>query len=458
MLNSYLPKNKNLFPFQQEGIDFLLNSPSRHLYLADDMGLGKTVQGICFLNAINAKNVLIVVPASLRLNWVRELEEWLVNKRLSIKAFLHGSCLNKLSFHPNILVTSYDLLAHNLRVRNYVDSRAWDLMILDEAQAIRGTTSKRTSVVLKLWLKMPRVLAMSGTPMMNSAIDLFPPLSRIVPYLNHVTTTDKELYTNFKSFSDTFTYQFTSSYGINFKGVKNSEKLKKFIREDGGFFIRREKEDVLKDLPNKVYNRFDLPIKVDTLVGSVQEEYMLNHFLLESEEEKNLDQMKKHFASIRRELGEAKALSKLTYEIIDQLVEGSVNNCLVVFFFHKNVRDILHLELKKKGYCVVIHDGHTSNLQKQANVDAFQKGEANIFLAQSEAASGYTVTRANDCLFIEYPWLPTQLSQAVDRIHRIGQVNSVTAHFLVADNKLDKGLVKMLIEKQRAVDKVVNNE
>ncbi len=210
----------------------------------------------------------------------------------------------------------------------------------------------------------------------------------------------------------------------------------------------------MHDMPKKNYNRVDIDLKVTT---TPEEEAYVEQFLeaFEAASDDDGDAIrrkgKKNLSSLRRLLGIAKAGHKDTIAFIDSCVEA--HDCAVVFFYHKAVRDILKEKLAH--YRIVVHDGDTSAVNKQAAVDKFQAGKADIFLAQVEAAIGYTVTRAQDCIYIEYGWLPTDNEQAYARAYRYGQKKIVTGHYVVAArNTLDRKLITMMIKKQKGIDKL----
>lgn len=451
-------ENKEPYPFQIEGVKFLLNSPSPYLYVGDSMGLGKTIQGLLYANSVYADNLLIICPAGLRLNWLLEANLWYKTRRNQGVAILKSADVTRLlqksmqrHYLPSPLIVSYDLLVRNSNLRRYIHKRHWDLMILDEAHYIKNIGSYRTQVVREIWDSCKRVLALSGTPVTNSGLDLFPFLNKAIPKLDYISSESRSVCTFFDLFSDTFTNKYVTTYGIQYKGIKNDEQLNSLLKEEGKFFIRRAKEKVLKDLPEKSYLRYDLDLRVSSNIPEsviVQFEKDLEG---SSDKEAYLARQKKAFGTLRRELGEAKAKSVDVYNYIDDIMLA--NKCALVFFYHKTVRDALKEKLKKK-YALAVHDGDTSAFAKQQAIENFQSGKIDILLAQSESAVGYTATRTQDAIFIEYPWLSTQFNQACDRIYRIGQKNAVSIHMVICTNSLDRTLVQYLIQKQKGIDKL----
>jgi len=461
----------NFFPFQREEIAFMVNSPSLHQYSADSMGLGKSVIALGFANAISAHRLLVVSPAGLRLNWLGKSSIWYDLAKNSGYAILSGEDLYKIErklvmdkgYMPSPLFVSYDMIAKNDRLFNYLRSRTWDLMVLDEASAIRNIEAKRTRRVLTMWAdtkNVKRVLAMDGTPMKNSAKDLFPPLFMMVPGLEYMPTQDRELCANFDDFTDFFTFVYNGQYGTVYKGARNPEHLRDMLRVRGQFFSRHLKKDVMKDLPEKNYERVDLDLTVKADPNDFATAAAVDRFLkaVENDDDEFINGNKKCFGVLRRQLGEAKAASKEALELVSGVLDAG--EPVILYFYHHSVRDAL-IKQYQKAYPdlkIVVHDGTISPLQKQKNIDAFQRGEASILLAQVEAAVGYDAFVASYGFYYEYAYLPGVNEQAIDRMHRYGQKNAVNGYYLVADNAFDRELVKNFIKKHKAINKVIGDE
>lgn len=156
-------------------------------------------------------------------------------------------------------------------------------------------------------------------------------------------------------------------------------------------------------------------------------------------------------ASLRRVLGEAKASHPDTIEYIKLLLDQG--RPVVVFGHHGTVLDILCDRLAK--YKPVRLCQKTKTTQKQSIVDAFQNGDTNLFIGGLKSSSvGITLTRSCDVVFVEIDYVPATMNQALDRVHRIGQKNAVTGHYIVSKNKFDRNIVRLMIDKQKSFEKV----
>lgn len=468
-----LRENLKLRPFQSAGVESMLRSPANKIYLADEQGLGKTISAFEYANRIGAARVLYCCPASLRLNVAREADLWfkVKGKNQYAKAILSSkdfrdvqkkSLVDK-GYKPSPFIVSYDLLVSNEQLRSYVINRKWDLAIFDEVNDCRGVDAQRSWIVHHLAEINPRVLFLSGTPIENSAADIFFPLKALVtapevePYF---TKSEQHLFSDFKLFAQRFTFVKRTKWATEkCIGIRNHEELKGLIKRKNGkddnlFFIRRLKQEVLKDLPDKSYNKIDIDLNVNLSVDNP----FLDRFL-ESFEDDNVaaytkedSPNKKVMGTVRRELGEAVASHPDSYYVPEQLLKNE--QPIVIFAWHRNVIDLIAETLK--AYNPKTLTGETSPKQKQRAVDAIQNGETDLLISNIKAGGvGFNITRPSDVFFFEQDWLPSRIAQATDRLHRMGQKNAVTAHFLVTKNPFHQKFIKAMIQKQRAIDRVI---
>jgi SWI/SNF-related matrix-associated actin-dependent regulator 1 of chromatin subfamily A len=456
-----------LYPFQVTGVNEMLNWPSAHIYNADVMGIGKTIQGLVFANMIGAHRLLVVCLASLRLNWLREANIWFSLTKNSGHAIVTGEDLYAIErklwrdkgFMPSPLIVSYEMIVRNKALYKYIKKREWDLMILDEAHVIRTPTTQTAGKIIDIWQNnCARVLPLSGTPMQNSGADFFTPLSQIVPPLDYLDETTRDLCSDFNAFTGQFCYRFNGRFGVRYRGVRNADQLKRLLRVDGKFFTRRSKEEVKLDLPPKTHSRVDIGLK------NISGRYLTTEELdgiidaVKRQDTGKIKKVEKAHGTMWRELGEAVAAHKDSIEFISSILED--DRPLVLFYFHTAVCNILKKILAKKfpDKVIVTHNGLTTAANKELAVRDFQAGRADIFIAQVRAAAGYTVTRASDAVFVEFDLLSTNNEQAADRLHRIGQQNPCNYWWLIADDPFARKLAKLMIQKDKNIQKVLGDE
>lgn len=411
------------YPFQEAGVEYARTLEAA--IVADEPGLGKTIQGAGWLNAIGARRPLIVCPASLRINWRRELEKWT-------------------TWDPDTTVVSYNEVQ-----RGRLGHVKHDAVVFDEAHYLKNADSKRSEISLKL--PIPRRLFLTGTPVVNRPIELWTLLRSI----------DSSTWGNRTDYGMTYCGGRWNGYEWDFNGASNLLELQKRIRST--CMVRRRKVDVLKDLPAKVRQLIELPaesaVKTDELLAAVRQLWKAKQSALTPAAVAALgphrEVVKAQLAKVRHE----EALSKVPAVIAHcmDLLVGGVEK-LVVFAHHRDVIELLRQGLG--GFGPVVVQGGMTDEQKQAAVDAFQtKPAVRVFIGQlATAGVGLTLTAASTVVFAELDWVPGVMTQCEDRCHRIGQKNSVLVHHLVLDGSLDARIAKSLIRKQAVLDQTLDAE
>ncbi len=432
------PAELQYLPYQEAGIRVMLERENN--LLGDEMGLGKTIQAIGVINSrTEVESVLIITPASLKLNWKRELEKWLT-RRLT---FLVATP----SFYPigsNIVIINYEL------VKKYLEdlsSRRWDLIIGDEIHYCKNRKAQRTKATFSL--SSTYKLALSGTPIENRIEDLWPVLHWMQP----------ETWSSERGFVRTY---------------KNRVgQLQKDLRST--VMIRRLKSEVLTELPPKTRQVIELPAKgVEKIVEAEMEEFRRRQHVIqelkwavqEAKKAGNHEEYKKLIFNLNRAVAVlftemAKVRKQVAIAKTPFVIEHARNileqeKKLVVFAHHHEVLDRFANDLSDWQPCVL--DGRTSQATRDANVELFQTDPSrHIFLGGIEAAGvGLTLTAARVCLFAELVWKPSTLTQAEDRLHRIGQQSNVLIQHAVLEKSLDLHMAHKIITKQDLIDKALN--
>lgn len=421
-----IPVNPNMayLPYQRGGIQFL--SERENVLLGDEMGLGKTIQVIGYMNLVRPQKTLIIVPASLKLNWQRELKKWLVYPASIQVIGPQDPFLNK-----DITIVNYDLL------KRYPFTHTWDLVALDEGHYIKNTSAARTKAVHKLQAK--KKIVATGTPILNRPQELF----SILNFL------DPKKWPKFYPYAFRYCDAKRTRFGLDTSGASNLEELQRILRET--VMIRRLKAEVLKDLPEK--RRELILIDQDEELAALVER---ERDLLSNIRDKELSRFSPEFtemARVRHDQGVAKA--KYVVSHIEDLLE-SIDK-IVVMAWHTDVINILKEGLEKHNPVTVT--GSTKLEDRQANVDRFQTDpNCKVFIGNIQAAGvGLTLTAASWLCFAEGDWTPGKISQAEDRIHRIGAKNTCNIQHLVVDGSIDCDMAETIIEKQNNIDKALDN-
>ncbi|MFT7464938.1 MAG: SWI/SNF-related matrix-associated actin-dependent regulator 1 of chromatin subfamily A [Pseudohongiellaceae bacterium] len=438
------PEGLAYLPYQRAAIAFGMGRKSA--LFADEMGLGKTIEALGVVNADQAaQRVLIVCPASLKLNWAREAERWLVDRGpvgVAGKTFPEDA---------QVVVINYDVLnkwAAKLR-------RTWDVLIADECHYVKNKDAKRSKRLYAL--KARRRLFLTGTPILNRPVELWAIVSALAP----------EEFDDFWPFAKRYCQPIRSRFGWEFKGATHLDELHERLRST--VMVRRTKAQVLPDLPPKRRQVIELDsehiaglIAVETQAWADHRERLIElRALRHGNDEPNEAQLAALRADVNVSFGElaklrqATALAKvpLVIEHVRSVLEDAGK--LVLFAHHRAVVAALGSPF---GEAAVTLTGGDDIVQRQAAVDRFQEDDScRLFVGSITAAGfGLTLTAAAHVVFAELDWVPARLTQAEDRTHRIGQKDSVLVQHLVLQDSLDARMVGTLIKKQRVIDKAVD--
>ena len=425
-----------LYPFQKKGVAFIEAKQGRAL-IADEMGLGKTIQALAWLQLHpEIRPALIVVPASLKLNWKKEAEQWMGNPQVQI---LSGK--TPYSLTGKIIIINYDILAEWVNALLEVDFKS---VIFDEIHYIKNNQAKRTKAAKRIGRKISSVIGLTGTPIVNRPIEGFNAIKMINP----------NIVSNQMDYGFKFCGAHHNGFGWDFNGATNTEELHELLVNT--IMLRRLKKDVLHDLPDKVYSY--VPMELDNEDEYFRAEANFISFVKESK-----GAAAAYRASNAEALAEIEGLKQLAVKgkikaaltWIEDALDS--NGKLVVFCTHKFVVD--ELMAKFESIAVKI-DGSVSGEQRQLAVDRFQNDPTvRLFVGNIKAAGvGITLTASSNVVFLELPWTPGDLSQAEDRCHRIGQEDSVNVYYLLAFNTIEEKIAKMIDRKRKVLDAVLDGK
>jgi len=445
-INTMSKSDKELYQHQKEGIEFLLSRDGS--ILADDMGLGKTLQSIVASIVGGFEKILILCPASLKINWRRELMDFVDEDDISI---IYGS-----NWEPaKYTIINYDIIKnfHTIKkrgkeyedweLRREIATEEYDLIICDEAHYLKNNTSQRTKIVLDLYKKFPpkSFWLLTGTPISNRPMDYYPLLTLVNSHLTK----------NWKFFAKRY------CGAINFrKGGKmiwitdGASNLDELNEQTKGIVIRRKKEEVL-DLPDKIVIPYYLELPDRDVYENVFNEY-LEWAKLEG---KRMG-FGKHLVELtilRKFIAFEKV--KFSMELIDTALDQ--NKKVIVFTNFKEELETFMNLLGKKAVC--IHGGVKGD-NRQAAVDNFQNNDdIKVLVGQVKAAGvGLTLTAAEVVIINSLDWVPGNLEQAEDRAYRMGQENNVTVYYPLFEDTVDTLVWKSLQRKKEIIDTIIGDE
>jgi SWI/SNF-related matrix-associated actin-dependent regulator 1 of chromatin subfamily A len=421
------------FPYQTQGA---LAALTGHPIIADEPGLGKTIQALLAIAIKQPTRTLITCPPALTTNWTYE------TKRSGIltHALPHNSTLTTITPQtrnptlPNtgIIITSDTLLTARPTLAQKIHAWNPQMLIADEAHRYKNPTTKRTRTLLNLAKNTPTVIALTGTPITSSPLDILP--------LLRLTKTTHHFPHNF-----THTYCEQNYFGNYIPNPKTLPDL--YMRLTDHAWIRRTKADVLPQLPAKARHTHHISLQPKELATAYEE---VRPQLLTTQE----DDPRGLISALRRLTGLAK-IPEATRWILEH--QEGTRRPLIAWAIHTSVLNGLQQALQQANpnLRTAIYNGQTTAEERDNITRDFQNGHIDILIAQITAAGvGLTLTRASEALFVETEWTPAAVVQAEDRIHRISQTHPVTITTLLAENTLDEPIHRVLQEKIKVLDQL----
>jgi len=413
---------------------------SKRYILADDMGLGKTTSTILAALETGAKKILIVCPASLKINWQREIANY-SNRSVFIA---EGK---KFSTDDDFVIVNYDILKnfHDTDPKKKDESLLlqsnFDLLILDEAHMISNVQAQRTKIINNFAKKIDRVWLLTGTPM----------TSRPMNYYNLLNLIESPVAQNWKAYAIRYCqgYQFMAGKRKvwNVSGASNLEELRDRTSKQ---ILRRLKEEVL-DLPDKIITPIYLRLRskeYENLMGEYYDWYDKN-----PEESSSLTVQFSKLMKVRKVIANEKTTQ--TIEFVENILDQGKK---VIIF--TNFTDTLQTIYQHFGKQAVYLDGSCSNSVRQQAVDSFQNDEKiKVFVGNLKAAGvGLTLTSAEVVIMNDLSFVPAEHSQAEDRAYRYGQKSNVLVYYPIYDNTIEAAIYDILNKKKEIIRTVMGDQ
>ncbi|WP_165831859.1 DEAD/DEAH box helicase [Brachybacterium endophyticum] len=429
------------FPYQLDGACAAVWNG--HTLIADEPGLGKTIQALLAARIMNTSRVLIICPPILVTNWEKETRrtrnaECINGDILSITA---GSKTPEQLLGAGYVIAPDSLVTARRPLEDLLAAWAPDLLIVDEAHRFKSPTARRTKSILRLKNAAAHRIALTGTPIVSSPLDVLPIL-RILGKLEPIAPTGQE-----------FVAEYTTPApwkGGRLPITSKLPQLHQLLADH--VWTRRTKADVLPQLPTKLRAlhhvtpdpaairaaHADLDDTIDT--------WLERHPNPTDEQISELVADALPFTSqLRRATGLAKVPAAVDW--ISTHLDGAPGDPLIVWTIHRDVTHALAAQIAsdRPETHVRVLDGATGHQARAEAVEAYQDGSVDVLIGQIVAAGvGLTLTRGSTALFAETDWTPANVVQAEDRQHRIGQTRPVQITTLIAEHTLDARIHQVL--------------
>ncbi len=482
-----------LRPFQKVAVEYI--TKAKRVIVGDTMGLGKTFEALAAIEHNDLYPALIIVPAMLKLNWKKEVKQWLPHRSVEV---LNGR--QDADYDADIVIINYDILADgwqgtkkeeaqskkygrfnpSVHTQNLIQ-RNFRVVVMDEGHYVKEKGSQRSRATYYLAAGSPGGRAagslarrqgveyriwMTGTPILNRPSELIYPLEIL------------ERLDDLGGFNN-FTYQYCdrqqTSWGMDISGASNLDELNRLMRES--FMVRRTYADILDVLPEKIFadqfvqinNREEYNKAEKELIEYVGDRAVNDPEFMASLQDLGVDEQEMQ-QQIQRLQAQGKAEAAETLVLLSNLrrltAEGKLQasidwideflksgESLIVFANHRRVVDAI----SERFNAPKIYGG--MNIKKiEEGKEKFQNGEEQLIVLNIAAGGvGHTLTAAHHIAFVEFPWNPGQMDQAIARAYaRQNDLHGVTIWQLIAEKTMDESLLAMIAQKRAVVEEVTD--
>src|SRR6478735_3409270 len=463
------PKGLEVMPHQSRFLESVREG-HRTFLLADEPGLGKTAESVLAASVADAYPLLAVVPNVVKMNWAREVERWTPQRRATV---IHGDGENVDAF-ADVFIVNYEILDRHLSWLSTIGLKG---MVVDEAHFIKNLTSQRSQNVLALagrireQVRDPLLLALTGTPLINDVED-FDAIWRFLGWTNG----EKPGPALMDKLDDT---------GLTPADKAFYPEARDAVISMG--IVRRKKKDVAADLPDKLIA--DLPVELDDefgrsirqaerelgarladryrriieargdrglAFGEIDDDIVRLVASNELEESKAAGTGSENVFTMVRKIGQAKAVLAADYAVQLQRAVGKV----VFFAKHIDVMDTAEAHFAAAGLKTVSLRGDQATTARQQAIDAFNNDpEVGIAVCSLTAAGvGVNMQASSNVVLAELSWTAAEQTQAIDRVHRIGQDEPVTAWRIIAAHTIDTKIAELIDSKQGLAARALDGE
>ncbi len=446
--------NAELYPYQKEGVDFCLFK--KYAIIADEMGLGKTLQAISIAvlkkQHLGFEKALIVCPASLKEQWKKEIEKFSNEKAEIIQGFPKERERIYLESEAFFMIVNYETV---LRDHQILSKIGIDFMILDEAQKVKNFETKTASAIKRVPAR--HTLVITGTPIENKLIDIYSIVNILDPHF-------------FGPLWE-FSYQhclFDSEKPNKINGYYDLKKLNKKLNK---ILIRREKRNVLDQLPN--VQQINVPIELSPMQAEYHASYahgiaciIRKKFLTPYD----LNRLQMLLTNMRmvcdstflvdEETNESPKLVELENILLKQLDLKNTKRKIIIFSEWIKVHKLIGQFLRENNIGFAELNGKIPVKSRGEIIRRFETNEhCNVFLSTEAGGSGLNLQVADTLINFELPWNPAKKNQRIGRIDRLGQTsNHLTIFNLITKNSIEQQIAAGLLVKQNLFDGVLGSD
>lgn len=431
-------------PYQKQSVRRIERRFDCRALIADEMGLGKTFQSLLLLkrNKRLMLPALVICPAPLKWNWQAEAAQH-INMVAEVLEGRRSHRLNTAWGENKLFIINYEILGYWKDQLLRLDPQ---LIIMDEVHRIKNRNSQCTKICQEICKYSPHILALSGTPLTNHPAELWTSLNILWP----------EKFKSFFSFAQRYTRAEMKPWGWKYSGAKNLPELHEKLLATG--MIRRTKQEVLTELPDK-----QISILPQRLNRAQAKEYLhAQESFVEWLAKRNVNKVGKAQKALRLvKIGYLRRLAAelkmgMVYRWIDNyLDQAGPTDKLLVFGIHKAILHPIFERYAKKS--ILVNSSVVGQKRHNRVLDFRRNPNKKIAILNIVAGGvGLNMPEASDVLFIELPWTPAEIDQAISRAHRMGQKRVVNVRIMVAQKTIEEKLCLLLQDKQAISDSAID--
>jgi SWI/SNF-related matrix-associated actin-dependent regulator of chromatin subfamily A-like protein 1 len=431
--------------YQLEALGYALEKGN--IINGDDVGLGKTFESIMYAETTNSFPCLVVVPASVKYNWKEKWDEITDNKRsvAVIESSPKKSTPNR--WDADVVVINYDIIGKKqgkgaaVKFEELVNND-WKMVIFDEAHFLKEKTSQRAKAAKKITKGDMKIQMLTGTAVMSRPVELW--------NLLVLAKREGDIASDWMQFITRYCGGYRGKFGWVTDGATNVIELNRKLREV--CYIRREKRDVLQELPDITKQVIQMPISNKTKIKRAINDFIQFVKDTKGDEAAEKAQEAEHLVALgmMRKLaieGKMKAI-ELYLRDWKQAEKGK----LLVFGIHREPLDYLSEKFKS-----MLIAGGVSSIKKQEIVKEWiENDDMFLFANMQSAGTGVDGLQkvCSNMLILELPWRPSDLTQAIGRLDRSGQKSSTCVSFMLSDETIDNEMWQMLSDKEQVTEAV----
>lgn len=446
----YLNFSMNPRSYQLEGITYMINHGN--CINGCEMGTGKTAQSLLCVEVLDLFPCLIICPSSVKSSWFKEWKRWNPNRTIHI---IDSKDSENTDWKADVTVINYDYLYKRGKSKEEVQlrytrslSKKWGAVILDEVHLCKNQKSLRSKAVMKIVQKANKVYALSGTVIMNRPQELINILNIIGRF---------NIFPNLQYYLYRYCNARMTRFGLDSTGASYTLELNEIIRHY--CYFRKNKRDVLTELPEVIEQNIDCPIANTKEYKKAEDDFIhyLEEFDIEAAERAKRAEHLVRLANLKKL--SLKGKLKFIVQFLKDWRDSDEELKVLIFGTLTEPLEQLHKEFKKESELII---GQTSTDEKMIRVERWKKSKQFLFANIATLSTGVDGLQevCSNMMFIEYPNGPSHLEQAIARLDRMGQKNSTNVYYLMSQETIDVRIKEILDDKTlitNAINKGIDN-